>query len=73
MRWFGMWLSLKMKNPGYAAALTFLIISVAPWGCCSLVCFLGPAVILVTSLIGYFDCQQDLRLILPRGTPGSAR
>ena len=75
IRWFGMWLSLKMNNPTYATGLTILFVVILPSAACSVCCPLSVPVDLVLFLVGYTQCQEDLRRAYARqyNTPGAAR
>jgi hypothetical protein len=66
IRWFGMWLSLRMKNAAYATGLTILCAALLPMMCCSLYCVGALLADLVLFIIGYSNCQQDLRNLMAR-------
>jgi len=56
----GMWLSLTMRKPNFAPALTILLVLVLP----SLLCGLGVVVDLVLSLVAYNRLKQGFRYAL---------
>jgi len=66
IRWFGMWLSLKVKNPTYATGLTILFVVILPSTGCAVCCVFTLLSDLVLFLVGYTQCQQDLRRSLAR-------
>ena len=68
IRWFGIWLSLKLKNPTYATGLTILLVVILPSAFCSVppCCVFTLLTDLVCFLVGYINLQQDLRRLLAR-------
>jgi ABC-type transport system involved in multi-copper enzyme maturation permease subunit len=58
--WFGLWLSLTMKKPNFASALTVLLVLVLP----SFVCGLDIFIDLFFILFGMTKLKQDLRWVV---------
>ena len=72
IQWFGMWLSLKMKRPNYAAPLTILFVVILPSAACAACCVATLVTDLVFFLVGYNRLQEDLRRTLAGPFDGQA-
>jgi hypothetical protein len=66
IHWFGLWLSLRMKQPNYAAPLTILCVVILPSAGCAACCVATLVTDLIFFLVGYNRLQEDLRRTLAR-------